>query len=112
MTDRKIPVPLNESARLEALKSLQIMDTPPSEVFDEITQAAASSYDTPIALVSLLDAQRQLLSAELAVANSEVGFLTDVVAAERALNFYPFLEPDEETDALLSRIQGALAPSP
>ena len=71
MTDRKIPVPLNESARLEALKSLRIMDTPPSEVFDEITHAAASSYNTPIALVSLVDARRQWFKSSTGLAASE-----------------------------------------
>ncbi len=88
MTDRKIPVPLNESARLEALKSLRIMDTAPSEVFDEITQAAASSYDTPIALVSLVDAHRQWFK-------SRTGLEAPETPRDISFCTYAIMEPDE-----------------
>lgn len=48
-----------ERARQRALDELQILDTPPERGFDELTQLAALYFDTPIALVSLIDRDRQ-----------------------------------------------------
>lgn len=55
----RMPIPLNESARLDALNWLKILDTSGTANFDDITAAAASFYKVPIALVSLIDAKRQ-----------------------------------------------------
>lgn len=51
--------------RLNALRSLLILDTPPEERFDRITRFAASEFDTPIALVSLIDERRQWFKARV-----------------------------------------------
>ncbi|NNM00984.1 MAG: sensor domain-containing diguanylate cyclase, partial [Gammaproteobacteria bacterium] len=53
------PVPENEAARLEELHSLNILDTDPEERFDRLTRLAARLFDVPIALVSLVDEERQ-----------------------------------------------------
>jgi PAS domain S-box-containing protein len=53
------PLPPHEAARLAALRSLEILDTAAEESFDELTALAASICQTPIALVSLVDADRQ-----------------------------------------------------
>ena len=53
------PLPEREAARLESLCSLGILDTESEERFDRITRLAALSFDVPIALVSLVDADRQ-----------------------------------------------------
>ena len=53
------PNPSNEQQRLAVLHSLQILDTPPEERFDRITRTAQRLFDVPIALVSLVDANRQ-----------------------------------------------------
>ncbi|MEM9166461.1 MAG: PAS domain-containing protein [Planctomycetota bacterium] len=53
------PLPDNEAARLEALRALRVLDTEPEEVFDEITALAADLMQTPVAVVSLVDSQRQ-----------------------------------------------------
>ncbi|HSM82027.1 MAG TPA: GAF domain-containing protein [Nodosilinea sp.] len=56
----KIPaIPINEAERLAALKSLKILDTEPEERFDLITRIAQQAFRVPIALVSLIDAERQ-----------------------------------------------------
>lgn len=56
----KIPaIPFNEAERLAALKSLKILDTEPEERFDCITRIAQRAFRIPIALVSLIDAERQ-----------------------------------------------------
>lgn len=51
--------PKNESFRLQTLRSLKILDTPQEERFDRITRIAQRIYDVPIALVSLIDENRQ-----------------------------------------------------
>lgn len=53
------PLPKNESARLSALKGLEILDTPEEEMFDEVTKLASMICDVPISLVSLIDETRQ-----------------------------------------------------
>lgn len=52
------PLPPNEAARLDALHRLQVLDTPPESEFDDLTRLAATVCGTPIALVSLIDADR------------------------------------------------------
>lgn len=51
--------PSNEKERLEALRNLLILDTPPEERFDRITQFASFEFDVPIALITLVDEERQ-----------------------------------------------------
>ncbi|WP_157592574.1 GAF domain-containing sensor histidine kinase [Solirubrobacter soli] len=48
-----------EAERLEALRALQILDTPPEERFDRISRIAAAMFAAPTVLVSLMDAERQ-----------------------------------------------------
>jgi PAS domain S-box-containing protein len=55
----KAPLPDNEAERLAALRSLNILDTAPEEAFDELTALAASICKAPVALISLVDADRQ-----------------------------------------------------
>ena len=49
----------SEEARLRALESYGVLDTAPEEAFDRLTQLAADLFDAPMALVSLIDAERQ-----------------------------------------------------
>lgn len=49
----------DETERLAALQALGILDTAPEPALDVITRLAADRFDTPIALVSLVDANRQ-----------------------------------------------------
>lgn len=51
--------PANESQRINTLRSLHILDTPPEERFDRLTRLARRLFDVPIALVSLVDSNRQ-----------------------------------------------------
>lgn len=51
--------PHDEQARLETLRSLGILDTPQEERFDRLTRIAKRLFGVPIALVSLIDENRQ-----------------------------------------------------
>ena len=51
--------PTDEVGRLRCLRSLEVLDTPPDPALDAITQALAGLLDCPIALVSLVDSDRQ-----------------------------------------------------
>ena len=55
----KAPLPRNERQRIDALRRLSILDTPPEERFDRLTRLAQRLFDVPIALVSLVDTDRQ-----------------------------------------------------
>lgn len=50
---------MDETARLDALRALGVMDTAPEARFDRITALASDLFDAPIALVSLVDDHRQ-----------------------------------------------------
>ncbi|GLX84967.1 GGDEF domain-containing protein [Thalassotalea loyana] len=49
----------NELERLQTLHALKILDTEPEERFDRLTRMAKRLFDVPIALVSLVDDNRQ-----------------------------------------------------
>lgn len=51
--------PPNERRRLAALLEFELLDTPAEAMFDNITALAAQICETPIALISLVDAERQ-----------------------------------------------------
>lgn len=51
--------PVDDEERIEALRSLDILDTPAEERFDRLTRLARRLFDVPIALVSLIDHDRQ-----------------------------------------------------
>ena len=49
----------NEARRIRALQSYGVLDTSPDVAFDRLTQLACDLFDAPIALVSLIDEERQ-----------------------------------------------------
>jgi len=53
------PLLPDEAARLASLQALGVLDTPPEPALDVITRLAADRFDTEIALVSLVDSNRQ-----------------------------------------------------
>ncbi|HEX8884095.1 MAG TPA: GGDEF domain-containing protein, partial [Noviherbaspirillum sp.] len=56
---REPPKATEEQQRLDTLRALQILDTSADERFDRITHIAAKLFQVPIALVSMLDDERQ-----------------------------------------------------
>jgi len=56
---REPEMPLDETARLMSLHSLRILDTPSEERYDRLTRMARRVFGVQIALVSLVDSDRQ-----------------------------------------------------
>ena len=50
---------LRDPLRLEALRQVALLDTPVEEAFDRLTRLAAQILNAPVALVSLVDAERE-----------------------------------------------------
>ncbi|QXH53659.1 diguanylate cyclase [Pseudomonas fakonensis] len=92
------PSPLNEAERLCFLQSLDILDTAPEEGFDRITRLASSLLDVPMALVSLVDVNRQWFKSRHGLdaeqTSRDVAFCAHALHAEDAL-----VIPDALADA-------------
>ena len=72
------PLPDNEIDRLAALYSLDILDSPAEQDFDEIVALAAKVCDVPMSLVTLIDVDRQWFKARIG---------TDLTETSRDLSF-------------------------
>ncbi|MCH8542086.1 MAG: PAS domain S-box protein [Alcanivorax sp.] len=56
----KLPaMPADEALRQAALERLDLLDTPPEARFDRLTRIAQAAFDVPMALITLLDGDRQ-----------------------------------------------------
>jgi len=53
------PLPADEEGRLRAVRESELLDTPPERDWDDLTQIASVVCGTPIALVSIVDKDRQ-----------------------------------------------------
>ena len=78
-----------ENVRLAALRGYGILDTPPEPEFDAIVREAAQSFDAPIALISLVDENRQWFKAKIGIEAEEtprsISFCTHAVHEGRTL---------------------------
>ena len=93
------PVVDEEARRLAALRELGVLDTSPEAAFDTITRTAAQLCGVPIALISLIDAQRQWFKSNLGLAGvTETP--RDVAFCDHAIRDTALFEvPDATLDA-------------
>lgn len=87
MNQRSPPQPPNEAARLERLRRYGLFDTPPTEAFDRITRLASRIFRVPIALVSLIDKERQWFK-------SKIGLTADETPRDIAFCAHTICRPD------------------
>jgi diguanylate cyclase (GGDEF)-like protein len=81
------PKPANEDQRLAALHGFSVLDTLPEEGYDDIALVAAQVCQTPIAVVSLVDAERQWFKARIGLESQET-------SRDVAFCAHTILEPD------------------
>ncbi len=84
---RGLPQPANEAQRLSALHALGILDSAPESEFDELVAEAARVCDVPIALVSLMDENRQWIKAK-------VGLEVSQTPREQVFSAHAILTPE------------------
>ena len=72
MNNRSYPIPENETSRLKALQEYKVMDTLPEQAYDNFTRLASLICKTPIALITLLDDQRQWFKSRIGLERSEI----------------------------------------
>ncbi|HVV00420.1 MAG TPA: GAF domain-containing protein, partial [Verrucomicrobiae bacterium] len=67
----KKSVPPGEKKRLKVLWQYDVLDTVPEEVFDDLTELAARICEAPIALITLVDENRQWFKSKVGISLTE-----------------------------------------
>ena len=65
------PLPKNEVKRLKVLWQYDVLDTVPEEIFDDLTDLAAHICEAPVALISLVDENRQWFKSRVGISLQE-----------------------------------------
>ena len=92
------PIVKSEAQRLKVLWQYDVLDTVPEEVFDDLTELAARICEAPIALISLIDEDRQWFKAKVGVSLSETS--RDISFCAHAIKQQDlFIIPDATQDA-------------
>ena len=84
---KKAPFPENEVKRLDALQKYNILDTLPELSFDDITRLASHISRSPVALISLVDKERQWFK-------SKIGLDIEETARDISFCSHAILEKD------------------
>ncbi|WP_242028118.1 ATP-binding protein [Pseudanabaena sp. FACHB-2040] len=96
---KTIPLPANEVDRVKALHRYKVLDSSAEQAFDDLTTLAAHICGTPIALVSLIDADRQFFKSKLGVNATEtprkIAFCTHAILQPDNLLIVPDALEDE-----------------
>lgn len=81
--------PKNEEKRLASLYALRILDTDQEERFDRVTRLAKKLFNVPIALISLVDKERQWFKSSVGLAVKEttrdISFCGHAINQDKAL---------------------------
>ena len=99
---RKAALPADEERRLAAVYRLGLLDTEAEERFDRHARIAAAAFDAPIALVSLVDRERQWYKAhygfDFSETSRDMGFCSHAILDSEPLVISDALRDDRFAD--------------
>lgn len=97
------PDPDDELQRIDALRSLRLLDSSPDPAYDRVVNLAARLLDVPIALITLVDVDRQWFKARVGLGLEEtdrsVAFCAFAIGPGR---LGPFVVEDASSDERFS----------
>lgn len=91
------PTTSDEKERIELLRTLELLDSAPEPEFDEVTRLTVGLLGVPIALVSLIDSDRQWFKSKVGLEAIETP-RTASFCAHAIHGYMPFIVPDARLD--------------
>src|ERR1700694_3105384 len=89
----------NDAARVDALQKYAILDSEPEQAFDDLTLLASYVCKTPIALISLIDGNRQWFKSKVGISATETS--RDIAFCSTAIQQPDvFVVPDESAGGI------------
>ncbi len=92
------PIPAHDRERVAALHDLGVLDTAPEPRFDRYVEMMQAIFEVPIAVISLIDLDRQWFKAKVGVDTCSTGrqesFCGQPVAEDSSLVVYDTLEDE------------------
>ena len=92
------PFPPDETQRLAELKSLRILDTDPEPAFDDLVRLAARLTNAPIAVISMVDADRAWMKARVGLDVCQVPRSVGLCGMTIQDRYRPLVVPNTELD--------------
>ena len=86
---KQCPLPTNESQRLLAVRSYDILDTPPEVDFDTLTRVAIHALNAPAGVIGLMDSDRLWFK-------SQIGLGVPQLDRQIAFCAHAIMRPDEQ----------------
>jgi len=95
---------LQDEERLDALRRTSLLDSPPEEVFDRLTRLATAVLHVPLAMVSLVDSDRQFFKSQCGLddplASTRQTDLTNSYCKHVVGSREPLVVPDAQQDPI------------
>jgi sigma-B regulation protein RsbU (phosphoserine phosphatase) len=91
------PIPVDDAERLEALRALNLLDTPPEERFDRITRLLTLVFRVPLASISLVDSDRLWFKSSCGLDTNQISRAVSF-CGHALLSDEPMVVPDAAED--------------